>query len=262
MPPVDHLAAIESESARFVELVSVIPMDTPVPSCPGWTVADLTWHVAEVQHFWGSIVAGLLSCPAGAAEPDRPDDTELPAFLAQRTAALLEAVTARRPGDVCWSWHDAGHSVGWVGRRQAHEALIHRIDAELAAGTVFRVDEALAADGVDEILQVMLDIDNLPQWAVFETEGENALIELDDGSASWTLGLGRFRGTSPNSGRGYDFPVVSLVPRAEDPVAVLRGSPADLDLWLWGRGPLDATMVISDRTAAEHIRATAIETTQ
>ena len=45
--------------------------------------------------------------------------------------------------------------MGFVRRRQAHEALIHRIDAELTAGRRTPVDPLLGADGVDEALRVM-----------------------------------------------------------------------------------------------------------
>ena len=37
--------------------------DTDVIKCPGWTVADLVWHVRGVHYFWGSIVDGLLADP-------------------------------------------------------------------------------------------------------------------------------------------------------------------------------------------------------
>ena len=48
----DYLSVIRSESAAFRGLIGHAPMDGDVPTCPGWTVADLTWHLTEVQHFW------------------------------------------------------------------------------------------------------------------------------------------------------------------------------------------------------------------
>ena len=44
-------------------------------------------------------------------------------------------------------WAD-DKTVGYIRRRQAHEALIHRLDAELTAGAVTPLDPDLAADGV------------------------------------------------------------------------------------------------------------------
>ena len=43
----------------------------------------------------------------------------------------------------------------FIRRRQAHEALIHRIDAELTAGDRTPMDTDLSADGVDEALHFM-----------------------------------------------------------------------------------------------------------
>jgi len=47
-------------------------------------------------------------------------------------------------------------NLGFVRRRQAHEVLIHRLDAELTAGVdASAMDPRLSADGVDELLRVM-----------------------------------------------------------------------------------------------------------
>jgi len=259
---IDYLAVIRSESARFLELVRTTPMDVAVPSCPGWTVADLTWHLGEVQHFWSRIVATLLTDPDAVDTPDRPVDSALADFLAEQSQALVDALAARHPEEVCWSWYDVDTTVGFSRRRQAHEALIHRIDAELAAGTTFRIDTELAADGVDEIVRIFLDVDNLPEWAALDPHDATAVIAIDDGSASWAMELGRFRGTSPNSGRTYDFPAISLIEPPVRPTAILRGGAVDLDLWLWGRGPLDPISVEGDHAVADHIRAAAVQATQ
>ena len=61
-------------------------------------------------------------------------------------------------------------------RRQPHEALIHRVDAELAAGAPTGLDEALATDGVDEILTVMIDCHDIPVWSRFEPDGSTAAL--------------------------------------------------------------------------------------
>jgi hypothetical protein len=38
----------------------------PVAGCPGWSVADLVWHLLEVQQFWAAIVAGASALPSGS----------------------------------------------------------------------------------------------------------------------------------------------------------------------------------------------------
>ena len=37
----DYLESLRLESARFAEVLAEVTAETPVPSCPGWDVADL-----------------------------------------------------------------------------------------------------------------------------------------------------------------------------------------------------------------------------
>ncbi len=38
-------------------------LDARVEHCPGWSVADLVWHLTEVHWFWGTIVEERLDAP-------------------------------------------------------------------------------------------------------------------------------------------------------------------------------------------------------
>jgi hypothetical protein len=213
-----------------------------------------------VQYFWAIIVEELLASPESVPELTRPDDKSLGDLFDSQSTRLVQALQRRHPTDECWSWNDGGHNVGWVQRRQAHEALIHRVDAELAAGKLPVVDEALAADGVDEILDSYLDAGNLPEWAQFVPDGSNARIVIDHGE-SWDVVLGRFHGTSPNTGVSYDEPALRLEEVA-DPSTVISGRASDLNLWLWGRGRSDPLRVAGDRAVVDRIREAAAAGTQ
>ncbi len=259
---IDYVAAIRSESARFGELIASTPMDAPVPSCPDWTVAELAWHLTEVQDFWGSIVEALARDPDSTVPVERPVDDSLPALFDARSARLIDALAARSPDEACWSWYHAGHTVGWVRRRQAQEALIHRVDTELAAGAPSAIDPILAGDGVDEILRVMLDVGVPGEWASYQPDGATATIETADDWRTWSMDFGRFKGTNPESGNTHDLPALRLIDPVDEPTVRLRGSAADLDLWLWGRGPLDPIAVMGDPAIADQLRATAADSTQ
>lgn len=259
---IDYLNSIRTESARFSQLVAELPASTLVPSCPEWSVADLTWHLAEVQYFWASIVAELLDSPESMVELERPGDEDLPRLFAEQSGFLLEALSSRQPGDVCWSWHQAGHSVGWVLRRQAHEALIHRVDAELAGGGTFAVNPDLAADGVDEVLAVMLDATDLPGWATFRPGDTTVEMRLAHNPASWAMELGTFTGTSPATGNSYADPALRLIPALDQPTAVISGAATDLDLWLWGRGSDDPIEISGPDGIGNQIRSIAAAGTQ
>jgi hypothetical protein len=133
-----------------------------------------------------------------------------------------------------WTADEALHTAGYITRRQAHEALIHRVDAELTAGTpVSPIDLALAADGVDEIVEVMYGREH-PLLTFTPTEGRVVELVATDADRRWVLQLGREAGTVPDTGETIDDPNFRLAPKAT-PLATISGSAADLDLWLWNR---------------------------
>lgn len=258
---IDYLEAVRRESLAFTTAARAASPDNSVPSCPEWDVADLIWHLTEVQYFWATIVDGLLQDPDEVPPLERPENEALLAEFDTQTGRLLAALTVRDTDEVCWSWHDEGHNVGWVRRRQAHEALIHRVDAELVAGRPSGIDIELAADGIDEILRVSIDIDSPPDWAVFEADGTSARIETLSGE-SWSMIFGQFLGNSPASGNSYNFPALKLTPRPISTNATIRGRADDLDLWLWGRGPLNALTIEGDAEIPVKLRSAAAEATQ
>jgi hypothetical protein len=175
--------------------------------------------------------------------PVRAEDRAgLLAFLDQANTALTEQLTTLDPGEHRWSWSEE-QTVGFTLRRQAHEALVHRLDAELAVGAPrAEVDPWLAADGADEALRVMFG--GVPGWATF-TPAEGAVLRLatTDTEDAWTVVLGRFAGIAP-SGTRYDEPMLDVVDGSDGPApgATVTGAAADLDAWLWNRpalGPIE-----------------------
>ena len=241
LPAEAYLGHLDRESRRFAEVLAGVDPAMPVPTCPDWTAADLVWHLTEVQWFWGSIASGpILDAKdvesAEADKPDRPADyQELLALFGSSRERLAAAIADGPDETPLWSWA-AEQTLGFTRRRQAHEALIHRVDAELTAGVpVGSLDPELAADGVDEVLSVMWA--ELPAWASFSPTEGVIRIEATDTGNTWTIQLGRMSGTSINTGKTYDEPSVALCePGSHEPDAQVRGSASDLDQWLWNRG--------------------------
>lgn len=261
----DYLGHLARESALFGHAVDGAAQNAPVPPCPGWTADDLLWHLGEVQWFWGTIVRERTDAErAEAAKPARPEGrAALMDFYLSASAALGSALGAAKPEDPAWTWAD-DKTVGFIIRRQAHEALIHRVDAELTAGQSRSVmDPALSADGVDEILRIMYGGD-VPAWGSFVPDGRGQLrIHAVDTGTAWLIELGRFTGTDPADSRSYDEPSIRI--NGTDPAATvgasIRGSADDLDCWLWGRPTLtslersgdDAVLAGLDALLAEGI---------
>ncbi len=198
-----YLAHLAADSARFEAVLADIDPTTQVPTCPDWDADDLLWHLAEVQWFWGTIVADRLATPKGLDDrrPSRPESHDELLALYGKLSADLGAELAQTPPEVAvWTW-SYDHTVGFVHRRQAHEALIHRVDAELTAGARTLMDAALANDGVDEVLRVMYG--GAPPWGTFTpAEGQTVRIAALDTGATWVSTLGHFVGTDPRDGRG------------------------------------------------------------
>jgi uncharacterized protein (TIGR03083 family) len=238
----DYLAHLAHDSDRFADVLLAADPMQPVPSCPDWTTVDLLWHLTEVQWFWGTVVREGIEDPSqlGAARPERPSDlATLGHLFATVSAGLEDTLAGAGPETRAWTWSD-DQSVGFIRRRQAHEALIHRVDAELATGQPSEIDPALATDGIDEVLRVMHG--HLPPWAAFERDSGTVRIETTDTGAAWTAALGGVTGTDPESGKTYDERgLVVLDDEDHTADAVVRGTAADLDCWLW------------NRLAAEHV---------
>jgi uncharacterized protein (TIGR03083 family) len=234
----DYLGYLRRESARFADSVQLAEPDAQVPSCPDWNADDLLWHLAEVQFFWATIVAENL--PRDEAEkrkPERPAGRAgLLAFYQRASGDLGGALAAASPGDYAWTWSD-DKTVGFIRRRQAHEALIHRVDAELTAGNRTAIDPQLAADGVDEALRVMYG--GVPDWGSFTPDpGRMVRLRATDTGDSWLVTPGRFAGTDPDDGTSYDEPCIDAADRdSGGPAAEISGSAASLDCWLWHRPP-------------------------
>ncbi|WP_354638523.1 maleylpyruvate isomerase family mycothiol-dependent enzyme [Kitasatospora camelliae] len=229
--PVDHRAAVATETARFVAAVKGADPATPVPSCPGWTLADLIRHAGSVQRWFSVLLRGRIQEPPRS----RDVDLRLPVgedgwadWLADGATEAAGAFAATDPDTPMWAWGADHHARFWA-RRMLFETLVHRVDAELALGIRPRIDRALAADGVDEFL-VNLPFAGLfaPKVADLRGDGETIRFRSTDGDGDWLIRL------RPD-GFGLD-PAGGGV----DADATVRGAAADLLLLVYGRLPLDA----------------------
>ncbi len=97
----------------------------------------------------------------GDKEPDWPPpgvaDEPTLALLDRAYAELTAEFAGRKPDERAGTWYEPEQTVGFWIRRMAQETVIHRVDAELAAGEPFApIPDDLALDGIDEVLQVFL----------------------------------------------------------------------------------------------------------
>ncbi len=251
-----YLGHIRRESTRFVEVLAACPGDARVPACPDWDAADLLWHLTEVQRFWTHVVEHRPAGPDDYAEAMRPAvyDDLVTAFRSSH-AAFVTALESAKPTDPAWSWSGIeDQNVGFTYRRQAHEALIHRLDAEQTAGVASPVPADLAADGVDEALAVIYG--GLPPWGRFEPADQFAEFRATDTATSVWVQLGAFSGTTPDGDERTNEPDQHVVPdpgRAAD--LLVTGTAADLDAWLWHRAGDEVVTITGADEARAHLSA-------
>jgi len=257
LSPDAYLQHLRTESARFREVLAGCDPAARVPACHDWDAADLLWHLATVQRWWAEVLAARPARPE-EIDPPRPESyDDLLRVFDEWSAGLVEALEGADPQEAAWNWSD-DHTVGFILRRQAHEALVHRVDAEQAAGPTSDIDARLAADGVHECLDVMYG--GMPPWGSWEPGEGTVRVDVTDTGQSFWVRFGVFAGTDPESGTTYadeeDFHVVAAPEDPDvEPDAVVDGPAAALDLWLWNRGPDTQVSVTGDRGVLERFTA-------
>lgn len=240
-----YLRHLSAGSYRLVEVLAATDPRAAVPTCPGWSADDLLFHVLTVQSFWRQVVAnGVTTAPAAQAiePPPRPDSRPglLEAVRAQ-TDELARALADTPADEPRWTWWGE-QTVSFTIRRQAHEACIHRLDAELTAapdgGMRSPIDDALAADGVDEALRVMRG--ERPAWATLRPEaGRTVRVVATDTGSTWLVTLAQLVGTDERGEQRAD-PAIYVagddpVDGTVRPVGILSATGEDLYCRLWQR---------------------------
>lgn len=216
MQRTDLLASLEGSTSTFAQLLGCSDLARPVAACPEWRVLDLAHHLGNV-HRW-ALAATRSDGPPPFVE-DAPGPGEVGSWYAGAAADLLDRLRAADPDEPCWHFGAPPRRVGWWVRRQAHETAVHLWDAQQALGTAPALPPELAADAVDEALDVLVP----RQLRLERTPPVSAPVRLvaTDAPLDRVLGAG-------------------------EPAATITGTASDLLLLLWGRVPLDRLAVDGD----------------
>jgi uncharacterized protein (TIGR03083 family) len=196
-------------------------MKARVPSCPEWNVCQLVEHTGYVHR---DISEHLRRRTIEMGPPVEVEDAPTePAGLLEwygRGLNALEQLLRELPIDSpAWTWWPADNTAGFWRRRMALETAVHRWDAENATGTAAAIDPELAADGVDEFLDIHMQEDGGEPY-----EGAEGTVHFHrtDGEGEWILRLSK--GETPQVRQGH-----------ERGTAAVRGTASDLLLFVWRR---------------------------
>jgi hypothetical protein len=77
----DHVTAVEREVAFLAGAFVAGPIDTRVPTCPDWTLADLAAHVDGFTGFWSHVLCEGTGRPK-TEFTERPVDRDIGAWYA------------------------------------------------------------------------------------------------------------------------------------------------------------------------------------
>ena len=245
-----YIEALRNEGGLLADAAGRAGMGVAVPSCPGWSVADLLRHTSYVHRWAAGIVAQRLTSPPDEPSEEEilrrgPEEEALVRWFREGHAALMRTLEEAGPDLDCWAFLSAPSPLAFWARRQAHETAIHRVDAEQAAegaaqapggdgaGGGIWFEPAFAADGIDELIMGFL-ARNI-QRGTWPGLGGTLAIHAEDGPderAGWLVtggpgAAGVSRGTGPAD-------------------CTVAGRASDLYLLLWNRSPADPLRVTGD----------------
>jgi uncharacterized protein (TIGR03083 family) len=151
-------------------------LSATVPTCPDWTLEQLVRHMGQALRWVELLVRTRAEenipdeeIPLGGGPEVRGDPAALDAWLAQTGRMVVDTLREAGPDTKVWAWAGTLNSGFWA-RRMAHEITVHRADATLAAGLPYEVAPEVAADAVDEWLEILV-------WAQ-RVEGDKDAAEL------------------------------------------------------------------------------------
>ncbi|MFF5215305.1 maleylpyruvate isomerase family mycothiol-dependent enzyme [Micromonospora sp. NPDC000442] len=241
------IGALRAEGPAFAAAVAEAPPETPVLSCPGWTVTDLTRHLAGIYR-WVHDVAGSGDPSAPQQSQSQPVEAAAGITAVQQwqqaydeLMALFDSLDPEAPA---WNWAPQPKKAAFWPRRMAHETAVHRWDAQLAIAAGEPVEAKLAADGVSEVLDTWLPAGRRRSggpWAGV------VRLTATDADQEWYLRL---------RGEGVALLDTGTILDHDDHHARVQvtGTASDLLLALWGRVSFDTLTVTGDRTLLDGVR--------
>ncbi|MRH91792.1 maleylpyruvate isomerase family mycothiol-dependent enzyme [Nocardia sp. SYP-A9097] len=151
--------ALLDQTERLADLVRGSDPHTPIPTCPGWTLADLLIHLGGGHHWAATMITDRATTRLSRentphrmppADPEQADE-----WLRHTARTVLDAVDTTGTEVPIWTPIGPMLPARWWIRRRLHEATAHGADAALALGHDVTMAPELAADGLSESLEIL-----------------------------------------------------------------------------------------------------------
>jgi uncharacterized protein (TIGR03083 family) len=151
---------VVNQSGLLVATLEGADLSATVPTAPGWTLSDLVRHVGgnlrslETAVRTGEAVTDPERQIPGHGGPPGDDPADLFAWLSEAAGRSAATLGAAGPEAEAQVWMIRWPTAAWA-RRAAHDVLVHRADAAGTVGAAYAVAPDLAADALDEFLDLM-----------------------------------------------------------------------------------------------------------
>lgn len=241
LSPADHQHLVSVELARLAGLQTQ-HLAAPVPHIEGWTVHSVIGHTGWICRYVDRCLdTAPDSPPARSSVPEPPAGADVLPWFEEGRNLITTRLDVTDPDTMHPSWTGPQPASWWM-RRLANEASMHRWDAYAAIDSPDPIDARLAADGIEEVLDVFA-----PQRLLFdELDADGATIHLhatdvDDGE--WTI---RFGADGLEWNQAHEKGDVAA-----------RGPVSDLLLLLWSRIPPSRLQLFGDATLLDRWQAAA-----
>jgi uncharacterized protein (TIGR03083 family) len=216
-PSYSELIATIRKEGEAILAAARFGVEAAVPTCEGWEVTHLLLHLGRVYCRAATLVSER-STSQQEYPPEPAAGTEPIEYLSDALDDLVEALSSADPDTPVWNWSGESQTAAFWARRMAHESTVHRYDAQRAHGVAQPIDDDLARDGLDEMIDILL-----PRIV--------ARDEVSPPAATYLF-------TAANNG---DWPVrlgpdgVERLDVAKDPDVTVRGTPSALLLASYNR---------------------------
>ena len=151
---------VVNQTGLLVATLEGADLSATVPTTPDWDLSDLVRHVGgnlrslETAVRTGEAVTEPARQIPGHGGPPGDDPADLFAWLSEAADRLAATLGAAGPEVEAQMWTIRWPTAAWA-RRAAHDLLIHRADAAGTVGAAYTAAPDLAADALDEFLDLV-----------------------------------------------------------------------------------------------------------
>jgi uncharacterized protein (TIGR03083 family) len=223
-----YSAKVAAEIILLAEAIRRTEADTPVPTCPGWTAEILATHIGMIHRWVSQTVRESAREPLEFSQFGRDLPEKWSGYgdwLEAMSDPLADTLRQADPDAPAWSFTGIQQAKFWP-RRMLHETMIHRVDAELAAGLRPRIDTGAAVDGVDELLYLLSYCHPFrAEAADLRGQGETIHIHATDADVHWQI-------TMTPGGHTWERSDATAARQAS---ATMRGDAGEVTLFQYNR---------------------------